>query len=187
MEALLLLQVADSLLLPVLLRLAVDRGLFHVASALAGSPLAPPAQHGSHSQDDRQVQLRGDELAADDDRQIRPLPASRSELEPALDPAQDKAVLAVPDAIDEDYAGVRTASSSPLTEDLGEIGHVVSDEDAAIPGREPKYFLVVEPLVFRFLIERPDIVAPPPERSTDARPRDVGVEEKTHAGLFEEL
>jgi hypothetical protein len=75
---------------------------------------------------------------------------------------------------------MRPASGSQLTEDLGEVGDVVRDENAPILGRQGEDVLVFEPLELRLLIERPDVVTGVPQPSTDTPPRDMGVEKEAH-------
>jgi hypothetical protein len=91
------------------------------------------------------------------------------------------------DSVDENQARVRAARAGPLAKDLRKVGDVVGDENAPVLARQREDVVIIESLELGLLVEGTDVVAVGSERSTDARPRDVGVEEQAHLRLLGDL
>lgn len=81
----------------------------------------------------------------------------------------------------EDHTGLRPAAGRPVAKDRREVADIEGDEDAPLPRGEREDFAVTQPLEPRLLIEGADVVAAFLQRSTDPRPRNVGVDKQPHA------
>jgi hypothetical protein len=110
--------------------------------------------------------------------QVAPLLRPRVAGEPCLDGARDQVELARADRDDDDRTGMVLAPFGELAQKGGKGVDVVGDDDPAVMGGEPEYFVVGAAGARWFLVERAYVVAARGESGADLWTRDVVVEQE---------